>query len=280
MVLRVNGRTGFLGIPFFGYIANVSLRLMRAKKSYGQHFLTNEHYAKQIADSLQLTDRYEHVLEVGPGQGMLTKHLLNRSDDFELTVSEADKDMIAYLGQHYPQLAGRVQPGDFLKLDVNELFGGKPFGLIGNYPYNISSQIIFKMLDNYTMIPEMSGMFQKEVADRIVAGSGSKTYGVVGVLAQARYTGKVILNVGPGNFNPPPRVESAVIRLERRPTPLVPDERWGTFKHIVKSAFGMRRKMLRNSLKSAFETDVLQDEFFQRRPEQVSLEEFVALALR
>ena len=244
---------------------------MRAKKSYGQHFLTNEHYAQQIAESLQLTDQYDHVLEVGPGQGMLTKHLLNRAEDFQLTVSEADKDMISYLAEHYPQLDGRVEPGDFLKLDVATLFNGQPFGLIGNYPYNISSQILFKMLDNYELIPEMSGMFQKEVADRVVAGNGSKTYGVVGVLVQARYTGKVILNVGPGNFSPPPRVDSAVIRLERRTEPLVPDECWGTFKHIVKSAFGMRRKMLRNSLKSAFDAEVLGEPFFQRRPEQVSL---------
>ncbi len=250
---------------------------MRAKKSYGQHFLTNEHYARQIAQSLALTDSYGKVLEVGPGQGMLTKHLLDRKDHFELWVSEADRDMIEHLQTHYPALTGRISAGDFLRLDVWELFDGQPFGLIGNYPYNISSQIIFKMLDNYLLIPEMSGMFQKEVAERIVAGPGSKTYGVVGVLAQARYTGKLILHVGPGNFNPPPRVDSAVIRLVRREVPLVREEDWGRFKHIVKSAFGMRRKMLRNSLKSAFEPEVLQGEFFQRRPEQVSLEEFVGL---
>ena len=254
---------------------------MRAKKSYGQHFLTNEHYARSIAESLQLTDQYEHVLEVGPGQGMLTKHLLDRRDDFQLTVSEADKDMVAYLEEHYPELDGRIVAGDFLRARVRELFDGQPFGLIGNYPYNISSQILFKMLDNYDLIPEMSGMFQKEVADRVVAPHGSKTYGVVGVLVQARYTGKVILNVGPGNFNPPPKVDSAVIRLVRREEPLVPDENWGRFKHIVKSAFGMRRKMLRNSLKSAFPKEaIMSDPFFQRRPEQVTLAEFVELANR
>lgn len=254
---------------------------MRAKKSYGQHFLTNEHYAQQIANSLQLTDTYQHVLEVGPGQGMLTKHLLARAEDFDLTVSEADKDMIAYLETHYPALSERIVPGDFLKTNLVELFDNQAFGLIGNYPYNISSQILFKMLDNYQLIPEMTGMFQKEVADRVVAPYGNKTYGVVGVLVQARYSGKVILNVGPGNFNPPPRVDSAVIRLVRRETPLVPDALWGRFKHIVKSAFGMRRKMLRNSLKSAFSSEILSDDpFFQRRPEQVSLEDFVALALR
>ena len=253
---------------------------MRAKKSYGQHFLTNEHYARQIAESLSLTEQYDHVLEVGPGQGMLTKHLLDRAEDFSLTVSEADKDMVGYLQEHYAQLRGRIEAGDFLRLNLQALFAGKPFGLIGNYPYNISSQILFKMLDGYELIPEMSGMFQKEVAERVVAGPGSKTYGVVGVLVQARYTGRVILQVSPGNFSPPPKVDSAVIRLVRRPVPLVPDAQWGRFKHIVKSAFGMRRKMLRNSLKSAFAADVLAEAFFQRRPEQVSLEEFVELALR
>lgn len=254
---------------------------MRAKKSYGQHFLTNEHYARQIAHSLELTDQYDHVLEVGPGQGMLTKHLLDRSDAFELTVSEADRDMVAYLQEHYPQITERIIEGDFLKAKVRELFDGKPFGLIGNYPYNISSQILFKMLDNYDLIPEMSGMFQKEVADRVIAGHGSKTYGVVGVLVQARYTGKLVLNVGRGNFSPPPRVESAVIRLTRREVPLVPDEKWSHFKHIVKSAFGMRRKMLRNSLKSVFKgQNLMDDPFFQRRPEHVSIQDFVDLAKR
>lgn len=254
---------------------------MRAKKSYGQHFLTNEHYAHQIAHSLELTDQYDHVLEVGPGQGMLTKHLLEREADFTLTVSEADKDMVAYLEEHYPQLQERIVAGDFLKADLRKLFDNQPFGLIGNYPYNISSQILFKMLDNYDLIPEMSGMFQKEVADRVIAAHGSKTYGVVGVLVQARYTGKLVLNVGPGNFNPPPRVDSAVIRLVRREEALVPPEKWGRFKHIVKSAFGMRRKMLRNSLKSAFPSEVLmEDPFFQQRPEQTTLEDFVALANR
>ncbi|MFK8164877.1 MAG: 16S rRNA (adenine(1518)-N(6)/adenine(1519)-N(6))-dimethyltransferase RsmA [Lewinella sp.] len=253
---------------------------MRAKKSYGQHFLTNEHYAHQIAHALTLTDQYDHVLEVGPGQGMLTKHLLERKADFELTVSEADKDMISYLEEHYPEITDRIVPGDFLKAKLEEIFGNKPFGLIGNYPYNISSQIMIKMLDNYQQIPEMVGMFQKEVADRVLAGHGSKIYGVIGVLVQCRYESSLVLNVSRGNFSPPPRVESAVIRLERRKEPLVPDEKWGRFKHVVKSAFGMRRKMLRNSLKSAFSDEILaNDEFFQRRPEQVSLEDFVRLTL-
>lgn len=253
---------------------------MHAKKSYGQHFLTNEHYAHQIAHALELTDQYDHVLEVGPGQGMLTKHLLERKADFALTVSEADKDMISYLEEHYPEITDRIIPGDFLKTKLTKIFDNKPFGLIGNYPYNISSQIMIKMLDNYELIPEMVGMFQKEVADRVLAGNGSKTYGVIGVLVQCRYEASMVLNVSRGNFSPPPRVESAVIRLVRRETPLVPDEKWGRFKHIVKCAFGMRRKMLRNSLKGVFPDEQMVDnEFFQRRPEQVSLADFVQLTM-
>lgn len=254
---------------------------MRAKKSYGQHFLTNEHYAENIAAALALTETYDHVLEVGPGQGMLTKYLLGRKDDFALQVSEADQDMITHLETNFPELRGNIIAGDFLRVNMPKLFDGAPFGLIGNYPYNISSQILIKMLDNYQLIPEMVGMFQKEVADRVAAGPGSKTYGVIGVLVQARYTVDLCFNVSPGNFSPPPKVDSAVIRLVRREEPLIPEERWGRFKHIVKSAFGMRRKMLRNSLKTAFPADTMKDDpFYRRRPEQVSLEEFAELARR
>lgn len=250
---------------------------MRAKKSYGQHFLTNEHYAERIAQALQLTRQYDHALEVGPGKGMLTKYLLGRKDDFDLKVSEADRDMIAYLSEHYPTLNGDIEEGDFLRLRMREIFDGEPFALVGNYPYNISSQIVIKLLDNYRLIPEMVGMFQKEVADRILAGPGSKTYGVIGVLAQARYRPELVFNVGRGNFSPPPKVESAVIRLVRRERPVVTDDDYGRFKHIVKSAFGKRRKMLRNSLKSVFDGEVLQREIFTRRPERISVEEFAEM---
>jgi 16S rRNA (adenine1518-N6/adenine1519-N6)-dimethyltransferase len=251
---------------------------MRAKKSYGQHFLTNEHYARQIAEALELTDRYDHALEVGPGQGMLTKYLLEREGDFALKVSEADRDMVSYLRAHYSILEGDILEGDFLRLDLNATFRGKPFGLVGNFPYNISSQILIKLLDNYRLIPEMVGMFQKEVADRVISGPGSKVYGVIGVLVQLRYAPAQCFNVSRGNFNPPPKVESAVIRLVRRNEPLLPDEAYGTFKHVVKSAFGKRRKMLRNSLKSIFPTEfVAEHDIFTRRPEQVSLKDFVQL---
>ena len=252
---------------------------MRAKKSYGQHFLTNEHYAEQIAHALTLTEQYGHALEVGPGQGMLTKYLLKRKDDFALKVAEADRDMVTYLGTHYPELREDILAGDFLRLKLGEVFGGRPFGLVGNFPYNISSQILIKMLDNYHLIPEMVGMFQKEVAQRVMAGPGSKTYGVIGVLVQVRYEVNNVLNVGRGNFSPPPKVESAVIRCVRRAEPLIEDELYGRFKHVVKAAFNQRRKMMRNSLKGIFPPEVLAaDELFQRRPEQVSVEEFVQLS--
>ncbi|WP_116107850.1 16S rRNA (adenine(1518)-N(6)/adenine(1519)-N(6))-dimethyltransferase RsmA [Lewinella sp. IMCC34191] len=254
---------------------------MRAKKSYGQHFLTNEHYARQIAEALTLTDTYDHALEVGPGQGMLTKYLLERSAAFNLKVAEADRDMVTYLNVHYPQLSNDILEGDFLRLDLEETFAGRPFGLVGNFPYNISSQILIKLLDNYHLIPEMVGMFQKEVADRVIVGHGTKTYGVIGVLVQARYEPSLLLNVSKGNFAPPPKVESAVIRLVRRDKPLIVDANYGLFKHVVKSAFGKRRKMLRNSLKSIFPAEVMaEDELFQRRPEQVSLEDFADLTRR
>jgi len=250
---------------------------MRAKKSYGQHFLNNEHYAAQIAGALELHEQYAEALEVGPGQGMLTKHLLARAADFQLSVVEADADMVAYIQDHYPELRERIIARDFLKVRLDKVFSG-PFGLVGNFPYNISSQILIKMLDNYHQIPEMVGMFQKEVADRVLAGPGSKTYGVIGVLVQARYQPSLCFNVGRGNFNPPPKVQSAVIRCVRRAEPLVPDERYGDFKRVVKAAFNLRRKMLRNSLKGILPAELLaEDDFFQRRPEQVSVAEFVGL---
>lgn len=251
---------------------------MRAKKSYGQHFLNNEHYAANIANALVLTDTYKQVLEVGPGQGVLTKHLLARQADFELTVVDADRDMIDYINQHYPALHGRVIEMDFLRFRFDKVFEGQ-LGLIGNFPYNISSQILIKMIENYELIPEKVGMFQKEVADRVVAGAGSKTYGVIGVLLQARYVPSLCFNVGPGNFSPPPKVQSAVIRCVRRELPLVSDEQYALFKRIVKAAFNQRRKMLRNSLKGIFPDEILaQDAFFERRPEQVSPEDFARLA--
>ncbi|MEM1220907.1 MAG: 16S rRNA (adenine(1518)-N(6)/adenine(1519)-N(6))-dimethyltransferase RsmA, partial [Bacteroidota bacterium] len=223
---------------------------MKAKKSYGQHFLTNEHLAEKISKSLQRTDEFARVLEVGPGKGMLTKYLIER--DFALTVVEADRDMIAYLEEHYPALQPHIVSGDFLKVNLAATMQGKPFGLIGNFPYNISSQIVFKMIKHRDLVPEMVGMFQKEMADRIIAPPGNKTYGVISVLTQAYYEGEMLFKVSRGSFNPPPKVESAVIRLSRKENfNLECDER--LFRTVVKQAFNQRRKMLRNTLKSFFQ---------------------------
>ncbi len=248
---------------------------MRAKKSYGQHFLNSEPIAERIADSLLLTDQYNEVLEIGPGQGMLTKYLLEK--DYHLKVVEADKDMVAYLQQHYPQLSKDIISANFLSLNLKDYFKGS-FAVIGNYPYNISSQILIKMIEYREQIPEMVGMFQKEVAERVVAGPGSKTYGVIGILVQVFFEPTYLFTVKRTHFSPPPKVQSAIIRLVRRETPLIEDELWSTFKQVVKITFGQRRKMLRNTLKSFLEADDLQNPRFQARPEQLSVVEFVELA--
>lgn len=248
---------------------------MRAKKSYGQHFLTSETIAERIADALLLTDQYSEVLEIGPGQGMLTKYLLEK--EFHLKVVEADKDMVAYLQKHYPELSKDIISANFLSLDLKEYFKGQ-FAVIGNYPYNISSQILFKMIEYRDQIPEMIGMFQKEVAERVVAGPGSKTYGVIGILVQVFFKTSYLFTVKSGHFNPPPKVQSAIIRLVRRDEPLIEIELWPTFKQVVKITFGQRRKMLRNTLKSFLDAEDLQNPRFQARPEQLSVAEFVELA--
>jgi len=248
---------------------------LKAKKSYGQHFLTSEEIAEQIADSLQLVGEYKKVLEIGPGQGMLTKYLLEK--DYDLLVVEADDDMVFYLKKHFPELREHIISADFLKVDLNLFLKNEPFAIIGNFPYNISSQILFKMLEYKSQIPELVGMFQKEVADRIVSGPGSKVYGVISVLIQAFYEGILLLDVDKSNFNPPPKVQSAVIRLTRKSNQnLGCNEK--LFRKVVKQAFSQRRKMLRNTMKSYIKGDVfLENEFFTQRPEQLSVEDFVKL---
>jgi 16S rRNA (adenine1518-N6/adenine1519-N6)-dimethyltransferase len=248
---------------------------LKAKKSYGQHFLTNEHLAERIADSL--VQPHTRVLEVGPGKGMLTKYLLQKNLD--LKVVEADHDMVEYLQKFYPQLAANILEGDFLKAKLNEIFENQSFALIGNFPYNISSQIVFKMVEYRALIPEMVGMFQKEMAERIIAPPGGKDYGVISVLTQAFYNGKLLFNVSRGNFNPPPKVESAVIRLTRREQELNYD--FALFRNIVKTAFNQRRKMLRNTLKVFLEDEtILQEPFFQQRPEDLSVNQYIDLTRR
>ena len=248
---------------------------MKAKKSFGQHFLINESLSEGIATALNLVGPTPNVLEIGPGKGVLTKYLVQQ--DINLRVVEADKDMVAYLEETYPQLEDRIIFLDFLKLNLTKVFDGEPFYLMGNYPYNISSQIIFKMLKQFHLIPEMVGMFQKEVADRIIAPPGSKTYGVISVLTQAYYEGETIYKVSPGSFNPPPKVQSSVIRLKRKENTEL-DVDYRLLRSVVKTSFGQRRKMLRNTLKSLVDdTTILQEAQFQKRPEQLGLEEFVEI---
>ncbi|MCF8244318.1 MAG: 16S rRNA (adenine(1518)-N(6)/adenine(1519)-N(6))-dimethyltransferase RsmA [Saprospiraceae bacterium] len=251
---------------------------MRAKKSFGQHFLTNESIAQRIADSLTLETGKTNVLEVGPGKAMLTKYLLEK--DFELKCVEADSDMVDFLNANYPALHGKIIAGDFLKLDLGSVFEGQPFCIIGNFPYNISSQIVFKMVEHRPIVPQLVGMFQKEMAQRIIAPPGGKDYGVISVLTQAFYEGKYLFSVAPGNFNPPPKVQSGVIRLVRKEEALGCDE--ALFRKVVKQAFSQRRKMLRNTLKPFFEQrpEELEAVFFTQRPEVLSVREFVDLTKR
>ena len=249
--------------------------MLKAKKSYGQHFLTNEGTAEKIALSLLREEGIVNVLEIGPGKGMLTKYLIPQN--FNLKVVEADKDMVAYIEKHYPTLKEDIIYLDFLKANLHKIFDGEPFYIIGNFPYNISSQIVFKAVNDKELVPELVGMFQKEMAERIIAKPGGKDYGVISVLTQAYYDGEMLMRIPPGAFNPPPKVNSAVIRLKRKKDyQLGCDER--IFRMIVKTSFNSRRKMLRNTLKQLMEDPgVLESEEFNKRPEQLSYQEFVLL---
>ncbi|WP_291114323.1 16S rRNA (adenine(1518)-N(6)/adenine(1519)-N(6))-dimethyltransferase RsmA [Flavobacterium sp. UBA6135] len=247
---------------------------VRAKKHLGQHFLKEESIAKNIADSLSYSG-YSKILEIGPGMGVLTKYLLEKPT--ETFVIEIDRDSVVYLNTNYPQLAGRIISEDFLKYDLGAFFGQEPFAIIGNFPYNISTQIVFKMLAMRNQIPEFSGMFQKEVAERICEKKGSKTYGILSVLTQAFYEAEYLFTVSEHVFSPPPKVKSGVLRLRRKENYHLPcDEK--LFFAVVKTAFNQRRKTLRNSLKTYQLSDNLkEDSIFDLRPEQLSVEQFVAL---
>lgn len=256
----------------------INTSILRAKKSFGQHFLINESLSKKIANSLRMESDIKNVLEIGPGKGVLTKYLLEQ--DINLRVCEADKDMVTYLEDNYPKLHDNIIFLDFLKLDMSKVFDGESFYMIGNYPYNISSQILFKMVKHRELIPEMIGMFQKEVSDRVIAPPGSRTYGVVSVLIQAFYKGENVVRVSPGSFNPPPKVNSSVIRLTRKENLDLGCD-YSLFRTVVKTAFGQRRKMMRNTLKGLVKDEsILKDDYFKRRPEQLGVEEFVDLTVR
>lgn len=251
---------------------------VKPKKHLGQHFLRNPQICEDIASALTLHGNYTKALEVGPGTGALTQFLLARKD-FETTVVEVDKESIAWLKVHFPQLQGRILEQDFLRMNLAELFG-EPFALIGNYPYNISSQIVFTMLEYRDSVPEMVGMFQKEVAERIASGPGGRDYGILSVLAQADYDIEYLFTVGEHEFDPPPKVKSGVIRMKRRfGSSLGCDEK--VFKQVVKLAFNQRRKTLRNSLKSLQNNGQLDlsDVLYNKRPEQLGVEEFVKIVL-
>ncbi|WBL25924.1 16S rRNA (adenine(1518)-N(6)/adenine(1519)-N(6))-dimethyltransferase RsmA [Zunongwangia sp. HGR-M22] len=249
---------------------------VRAKKHLGQHFLNDESIAEKIADTLALSG-YKYVLEIGPGMGVLTKFLLKK--DTEVHVVEIDTESVEYLNANYLQLHGRIHEQDFLKYDFTQVFGEEPFAITGNFPYNISTQIVFKMLAMRDQIPEFSGMFQKEVAKRICEKEGSKAYGILSVLTQAFYEAEYLFTVPPTVFNPPPKVDSGVLRLTRKEDYDLPCNE-ALFFRVVKMAFQQRRKTLRNSLKSLNLPDSLrEDAIFGKRPEQLSTQDFISLTL-
>ncbi len=244
---------------------------VRAKKYLGQHFLKDEFIAQRIADSL--TGATPNVLEIGPGMGVLTKYLIPKQE-LDFKVIEIDTESVKYLHDHYPTL--QVIEGDFLKLDLDALFS-ESFAVIGNFPYNISSQILFKVFEHRNSIPEVVGMFQKEVAERVATGPGSKTYGILSVLLSAFYDIEYLFTVHKNVFNPPPKVKSAVIRLRRNNvTSLECDEK--RFVQVVKTAFNQRRKTMRNALKPlSLELSDVPEELLQKRAEQLSVADFVTI---
>lgn len=251
------------------------MKPVRPKKALGQHFLKDLSIAKAIADTV---DRFPGlpVLEVGPGMGVLTRFLIPKGR--ELKVVEIDDESVSWLRDNYPELEDSIIEDDFLKMHLDRLFDGRPFVLTGNYPYHISSQIFFKMLDNRDRIPGCTGMIQREVAQRLAAAPGSKTYGVLSIFVQAWYDVDYLFTVSENVFNPPPKVKSAVISMRRNDTThLGCDE--VLFRRIVKTTFSQRRKTLRNGIKSIVGTDcpLLKEPLFDKRPEQLSVAEFVRL---
>lgn len=247
------------------------MQQVRPKKFLGQHFLTDLSVAQRIAETISAG----RVLEIGPGMGVLTQYLL-KNKDIDLTAIELDRESVAYLKEWYPEL--HLIEGDFLKLDLTELYPEGEFCVIGNYPYNISSQIFFKVLEYKDRIPVCSGMIQKEVAERIASKPGKKAYGILSVLLQAYYDIEYLFTVNENVFAPPPKVKSAVVRLTRnRRQELGCDEQ--LFKQVVKTAFNQRRKQMRNSLMPLVGKDnpLLSEPVFTKRPEQLSVEEFILL---
>jgi 16S rRNA (adenine1518-N6/adenine1519-N6)-dimethyltransferase len=256
---------------------------VKAKKYLGQHFLKDEKIAKRIAETLSM-DGYTNVLEIGPGTGVLTKYLLQRSAN--LIAMELDEESIIYLNHSFQlehneilqqNSSLEIIQADFLKYNLSTLFSNEPFAIIGNFPYNISTQIVFRLLEVRDRVPEFSGMFQKEVAQRICAKEGSKTYGILSVLVQAFYHAEYLFTVNPEVFDPPPKVDSGVLRLLRKEDFILDcDEK--LFFRVVKTGFNQRRKTLRNSLKIFnLSENLKEDAIFDRRPEELAVDQFIAL---
>lgn len=251
------------------------MAVVRAKKHLGQHFLKDENIAQKIVGSLINRHQYKKVLEIGPGTGVLTKYLIDEKS-FEIFVVEVDRESIEFLKNHFPELKDKIISADFLRLNLNDYFN-EPFAVIGNFPYNISSQILFKVLEYRDQIPEVVGMFQKEVAERIASSPKKKSYGIMSVLLQAFYNIEYLFTVSETVFFPPPKVKSAVIRLTRNTVDrLACDEK--LFLKVVKVAFNQRRKMLRNALAQFnIPKEFSGHRFLSQRAEELSVKEFVEL---
>ena len=264
---------------------------VRAKKALGQHFLTDLSIARRIVDALSVSP-VRDVLEIGPGMGVLTQYLLPKGRPVK--VVEIDTESVAYLKENMPQLGENILGDDFLRMPLDQVFGGQPFVLTGNYPYNISSQIFFRMLEYRDLIPCCTGMIQREVAQRMAAGPGSRTYGILSVLLQAWYSVEYLFTVDEHVFCPPPKVKSAVIRLTRNEVSSLPCNEV-LFRRVVKTTFNQRRKTLRNNIRPLLaqidneqrekgmqpkdHTEWLAQELFQKRPEQLSVQDFISLTL-
>jgi 16S rRNA (adenine1518-N6/adenine1519-N6)-dimethyltransferase len=248
---------------------------VKPKKALGQHFLKNSEICQRISDAITLHGGYKKVLEIGPGMGALTKFLLKRTE-FETHVVEIDRESVDYLNIHFGNLRGRILEQDFLRMPLGHMFN-EPIAVVGNFPYNISSQIVFKVLDHMDQVPELVGMFQREVAQRFASGPGNKDYGIISVLAQAYYDIEYLFTVNEDEFKPPPKVKSGVIRMRRKfGVELGCDAKM--FKLVVKTAFNQRRKTLRNSLKSVLQGKVdTSSTLWDKRPEQLGVQEFVEL---
>lgn len=253
------------------------MKQVQAKKNLGQHFLTNLDIAYNIVDAVCIDEQPQRtkVLEIGPGMGVLTNFLLERKE-IDLSVVEIDRESVAWLKHHYPADAFRIIEGDFLRMSMTEYYGTDPFIVVGNFPYNISSQIMFRVLEMRDQVPQLVGMFQKEVAERLCSGPGTKDYGILSVFLQVFYDMEYLFTVGEHEFNPPPKVKSGVIRMKRNTVTSMPcDEK--LFVSVVKAAFNQRRKMLRNSISAFIKQADLFEAYLTKRPEQLGVQDFIIL---